>query len=86
MKRIKIDFTKKHLYPVDTASLSCSSPDEVLSSGVKPISAAIPGNVEVDMQNAGILPDLFFGTNILKLEDYELYDYWYNSEFSATKM
>ena len=68
MKRIKIDFTKKDLYPIDTARLSCFTPDEVLSSGVKPISASIPGNVEVDMQNAGVLPELFFGTNILKLE------------------
>ena len=83
MKRIKIEFTKKNLYPIDTAKLSCLTPDEVLASGEKPISASIPGNVEVDMQNAGMLPDLFFGTNILKLEDYELYDYWYHCEFSA---
>lgn len=83
MTRIKIDFTKKQLYPIDTASLSCCTPDEILSSGIKPIPATIPGNVEVDMQNAGIVPELFFGTNILKLEDYELYDYWYHCEFLA---
>ena len=83
MTRIKIDFTKKQLYPIDTASLSCCTPDEILSSGIKPIPAAIPGNVEVDMQNAGIVPELFFGTNILKLEDYELLDYWFYCEISA---
>ncbi len=83
MKRIKIDFAKKLLYPIDTKFLTCNTPEDVLSSRVNPILASIPGNVEKDMQNAGILPDLFYGTNILKLEDYELFDYWYECEFSA---
>ena len=27
---------------------------------------------------------MFFGTNILKLEDLELFDFWYEADFSAT--
>ena len=85
MKKIKIEFTKKLLYPIDTDKLNCLTPNDVLSSGIKPISASIPGNVDLDMQKAGLLPNLFFGSNILKLEDYELYDYWYECDFDVDK-
>ena len=85
MKKIKIDFTKTLLYPIDTALYQCDTPKDVLCVGVAPIAASIPGNVELDMQKAGILPDLFFGTNILKLEEYELFDYWYYCEFSVNQ-
>lgn len=83
MERIKVKFTKTLLYPVDTETATCLTPEEVLRSGVQPIAATVPGNVEIDMQAAGIVPDLFWGTNILKLEDYELFDYWYECAFFA---
>ena len=82
MDRIKINFTKKLLYPVDTRKITFFTPEEVLSSGINAIPASIPGNVEVDLQNAKIIPEIFFGTNVLKLEEYELFDYWYNCEFN----
>ena len=83
MRRIKIEFEKKLLYPIDTRKYTCLSPESVRESGITPITASIPGNVELDMQNAGVLPELFFGKNILQLEEYELFDYWYECTFHA---
>ncbi|MBQ7372980.1 MAG: glycoside hydrolase family 2, partial [Clostridia bacterium] len=85
MKRIKIEFNQTLLYPIDAVLFSVNTPEEVLKCEVEPIIATVPGNVELDMQRAGLLPDLFFGTNILLLEKYELYDYWYKCKFVAPK-
>lgn len=85
MKRSKIDFSNVKIYPVDTEIYRISSPEEVLSCSIASIPGKIPGNIELDMQEAGMLPDLFFGTNILKLEDFELYDFWYEAEFSLNE-
>ena len=49
------------------------------------IASAIPSNFEIDMMNAGVLPDIFYGNNVLRLRDYELYDFWYEIEFTLTK-
>ena len=46
------------------------------------IIADVPGNVELDLSEAGILPkDLFWGSNILELKNYENYEWWYEKEF-----
>ena len=46
------------------------------------IRAEVPGNVELDLQRAGLLPkDLFFGDNIYKIRKYELYDFCYERTF-----
>ena len=50
------------------------------------IPAIVPGNVELDLANAGILPEnLFFGDNIHELKPYELYEWWYEKEFGRTR-
>lgn len=50
---------------------------------IKEIPAQIPGNVEIDMMNANILPDIYFGDNIRLLRNYEMYNYKYEIKFSA---
>lgn len=50
---------------------------------VTEIPAQIPGNVEIDMMNADILPDIYFGENIKLLRDYEMYNYKYEIVFHA---
>ena len=48
------------------------------------IAAAVPGNVELDLSKAGILPeDLYFGENLLLAEKYEHHEWWYVREFVA---
>lgn len=37
--------------------------------------AVVPGNVELDFQRAGLLPDVFFGTNVRKAKELELRDF-----------
>ena len=58
--------------------------DALKESGLQPIAATVPGNVELDLSRAGILPeDLFKGMNILQAEKYECYEWWYEKEFTA---
>lgn len=82
MKKVRLGFKEKLLYPIDTERLSINSAEELAASGVSPIPACVPGNVETDMERAGLLPELFYSTNILKLREFELYDYWYRLTFS----
>ena len=57
---------------------------ELSSLGIPCISATVPGNVELDLSRAGILPeDLFKGMNITLAEKYEIYEWWYEKIFTA---
>ena len=51
--------------------------------GAKTVSATVPGNCELDLVNAGILPPLEVGLNVLKLRPYEAYQWLYTKEFVA---
>ena len=33
------------------------------------------------MMNAGLLPDIYFGSNVLKAQEIELNEWWYEKEF-----
>lgn len=45
------------------------------------ISAKVPGNVELDFQNARMLPDVTVGTNARLAKELEKKDFWYVREF-----
>lgn len=50
--------------------------------GCKVINAQVPGNFELDFSREGLLPeDLYFGENILKVQELEDMHLWYFSEF-----
>lgn len=49
--------------------------------GFAVIPATVPGNVELDLMAAGVLPDLTVGNNIYLLRGYEGYEWWYWREF-----
>lgn len=60
-------------------------PKELEKSSFKKIKATVPGNVEIDLMNAGILPDLSSlskGTNVFELLKYESYDWWYRKKIN----
>ena len=58
------------------------TPSDVEKSGLEIIPASVPGNFELDLMNAGKLTrDIFFGTNILRLQDLECMHLWYFTEF-----
>lgn len=43
----------------------------------------VPGNVELDLERAGVLPTLFRGENVIRLREYETYEWWYEREFDS---
>lgn len=47
------------------------------------VSAFVPGNVELDLMRAGILPEPSVGNNIYRLREYETYEWWYRRRFTA---
>ena len=60
------------------------TPEELAHYPSKRIEACVPGNVELDLSRAGILPEvseMMRGLNLTKLRKYECYDWWYTKEF-----
>lgn len=54
-------------------------------SKLQNIDAMVPGNVEIDLQKAGILPDIYFANNIYQVKPYEFAEWWYLRTFKASK-
>ena len=85
MKTVKLN-GEYELYFYESGSVKVDSPkmlDKV--SGITKIPATVPGNVEKDMMRAGILPDIYFGNNILKVQEYELHEWWFKRKFDVDK-
>ena len=51
----------------------------------KTVKATVPGNCELDLVNAGVLPPPEVGLNVLKLRPYEGYQWLYTKTFAAPK-
>ncbi|MBM7565290.1 glycoside hydrolase family 2 protein [Paenibacillus sacheonensis] len=58
-------------------------PNELAVSGLQPIACSVPGNVELDLQAAGELPDPRIGGNIGLLRRYETHEWWYQRRFTG---
>ena len=56
-------------------------PDGLSTEQIPSIPAIVPGNVELDLVRAGIIPEPFYANNIRQLRPYEFYEYWYEKEF-----
>ena len=73
----KLTFFKQGTY-------ECTSPKALSALNLTAIDAEVPGNVELDLSRAGYLPeDLFFGENILLTQEYESYEWWYETVFDT---
>ena len=46
------------------------------------ISATVPGNYEIDLENAGIIEDPFYASNLLKMRKWEQYHFFYARKFT----
>lgn len=58
-----------------------------LTGELPTIPAQVPGNVELDLCRAGVLPeDLFFGENIRLLRAYEGHEWWYRRAFTLPNL
>ncbi len=63
---------------------SARTPEELRQKCPPSVPARIPGNVDLDLERAGILPELHRGTNVLKLEEWELAEFWYRLTFHVS--
>ncbi len=82
--KISLDGNWK-LYYYEADSKDVASPADL--EGIEAIPCTVPGNVELDLQAQGLLPDdLYMGENILQAEKYETYEWWYETEFDGVKL
>ncbi len=58
-----------------------ADPAGLALAGIPSIPARVPGNVELDLQRADIIPDPFYADNIRRLRPFEFYEWWYTREF-----
>jgi len=49
------------------------------------IAGTVPGDVYLDLLNAGLIEDPFYGRNYLDLRKFEFYQWWYEKEFNLTE-
>ena len=54
--------------------------------GLKTVQATVPGNCELDLVRAGVLPEPEIGLNIRKFRDYEGHQWLYTKTFVAPKL
>jgi beta-mannosidase len=66
-------------FPAGSAPVN--EPADLSTAGVPRIAARVPGNVELDLTRAGIIPEPFYAANIRLLRPYERYEWWYAREF-----
>ncbi len=62
------------------------APGELKRSGFQRIDATVPGNVEIDLQNAGLIEDPMTGDNVYDLRKYESYQWWYHRSFNRPEI
>ena len=80
MKKIKIS-GKWRLYYFEQYERNEVSPADLY--GRESIPCTVPGNVELELINQGILPeDIYMGQNIRLTEAYEKYEWWYETKIT----
>lgn len=62
------------------------TPAQLARAGWPTIDATVPGNVELDLMRAGVLPELSYGNNIYLLREYEGYQWWYQRTFATPQI
>lgn len=76
----------KDLVEWDFMNPDCLCKDTEKNVDFIKIDAEVPGNFELDLERAGLLPDLFLGTNTLLCQQYENRHLWYVKEFTLDKL
>ena len=80
MQSVSLDGVWKLTYfPEDQYQFT--QPDQLAQADADVVPAHVPGNVELDLVRAGIIPDPFYADNIHHLRPYETYEWWYSREF-----
>ncbi|MEJ5197720.1 MAG: sugar-binding domain-containing protein, partial [Anaerolineae bacterium] len=79
-KRISLDGDWQLVFFPEAES-PVHDPADLAAHASQMIAARVPGNVELDLQAAGIIPEPFYGRNIRQLRPFEFYEWWYVREF-----
>lgn len=83
MKKVNLSGEWK-LYFYNQLEKDIKNPSEL--SKERCIGCTVPGNIELDLSAAGLLPkDLYFGSNMKACEKFEPYAWWYEREFEIDK-
>ncbi|MDR1630131.1 MAG: hypothetical protein LBS36_07975 [Oscillospiraceae bacterium] len=61
--------------------VDCGSVGSLLAAGIATVPAAVPGNFERSLYEAGRIPDPFFGTNVWELQELEACHVFYHRRF-----
>ncbi|MBR1974303.1 MAG: hypothetical protein IKA20_00460 [Clostridia bacterium] len=81
MKAIKLDGNcKLYMYKAGEAPMY---PQDIVGESIP---SHIPGNVEIDLMNAGILPNIYQATNVESTRELELCDWWYVKDFEVSEL
>ncbi len=64
--------------------LDIRTAEDILRLGLPVIEANVPGNFELDMMKAGLLPDLYYSDNTMKAEELEAMHVFYFTEFEVS--
>jgi len=82
MTRISLDgdWTLTHFLE---GSRSVDHPDQLPADEGMTLAAQVPGNVEIDLMRAGVLPDIYHGDNVHLLRPYEFHEWWYRRSFAS---
>lgn len=63
-----------------------TSPMEMGKISYQTIEATVPGNVEIDLQKAGLIKDPRIGSNVSELRPYEAFQWCYQRHFSSPRL
>ena len=61
------------------------SREEALELGYQRIGAIVPGNIELDLVEAGLAEDPFLKDNVLDYEKFEQYSWWFERKFMCSE-
>lgn len=72
------------LYYYEDGTKNCTLPEEL--ADVQSVTAKVPGNVEISLSEAGVIPkELFKGMTTAENEKFENYHWWYKRDFEYSK-
>lgn len=60
---------------------ACDHPAGLTRLDLPRLAALVPGNIEIDLQRAGLISDPFLSENIAQLRPYETYEWWFLRKF-----
>lgn len=86
IEHINLNLNKWALYFGPQDRNAPLTPVELYNSNFEEINATVPGNVEIDLEKAGIIEDPTIGINSYKLRKYETYLWWYKTSFVKPKV